>query len=180
MNSAHLSGIELKGLWKEFKNRKKTWDKSREIETVGGGKREWNEQGKIKMGENWEWDKWLMQNSKGVGKQFKWAKVQKPKQYDPHVAQLKEISVVKILRVSRKYSIVYNTSPWSWMHVALRKAKVFSSFHIFFPHSKHDMSFQYSEAEVRRKEDHNSRPSGSTHWVIIIVIITKPIHIVGN
>lgn len=47
MNSAHLSGIELKGLWKEFKNRKKTWDKSREIETVGGGKREWNEQGKI-------------------------------------------------------------------------------------------------------------------------------------
>lgn len=48
MNSIHLSGIELKGLWKEFKNRKKTWDESREIETVGGGKREWNEQGKIK------------------------------------------------------------------------------------------------------------------------------------
>lgn len=48
MNSAHLSGIELKGLWKKFKNRKKTWDKSREIETVGGGKREWNGQGKIK------------------------------------------------------------------------------------------------------------------------------------
>lgn len=48
MNSIHLSGIELKGLWKEFKNRKKTWDESREIETMGVGKREWNEQGKIK------------------------------------------------------------------------------------------------------------------------------------
>lgn len=48
MNSIHLSGIELKELWKEFKNRKKTWDESREIETMGVGKREWNEQGKIK------------------------------------------------------------------------------------------------------------------------------------
>lgn len=53
MNNAHLRGRELKGLWKEFTNRKETWDESRELETVGGGEREeWARQESMEKTEN--------------------------------------------------------------------------------------------------------------------------------